>query len=447
MDLAANSGTLLTAWCAIALGIALHRGQYLLSLLVLELVGLALLLAGLSRRGGAGIPQSVGVLAVALTVAGSGAGFAPAQYSDPGPVLTLSRVAAALAGVALAGGLWPLLRRREARAARASPRAADAALGLAVLAAVARIVATPHPRIDVYRFLQDSSIGLLHGANMYHQCWPGSTGLTCSYPYLPMTSVLLVPARLLTGDVRYGLLAALVAAVLLLRRRLPRELTALPLLLLAFPQAPYSLVQAWTEPLLVVLLVGMVLATAAGRPGWATVAFALGLASKQHLALLLPLAALWPQFGWRRTIRAAALGFALVAPWLLADPVRFWHGAVTLNLADPVLKDALDVDAALAHVGLVPGFGLTAGAVLAAYAVAWRRLPRTGAGFAAAAALVDLTLDLTNKQSFFNHYTLAMGLLVVAVVEALRGQPRPAVAPGPTPADVPAATTARVGAP
>jgi hypothetical protein len=31
-------------------------------------------------------------------------------------------------------------------------------------------------------------------------------------------------------------------------------------------------------------------------------------------------------------------------------------------------------------------------------------------------ALVLLALDLANKQSFFNHYTLPLGLLVLALV-------------------------------
>lgn len=415
VDLAGSGGTLLVAWTAIALGIALHRGQYLLVVLVLELLGLALLLVGVCRRGGAGIPLRAGLTVAVGTVAVSGIAFFPAQYSSPGPLLTLSQVLSGLMGVAVGATAVPAVR-----AGRIRRRLPDLALGLAVAAGATRIGATPRPRIDVHRLLQDSTIGLVHGLDMYRQCWPGSTGLKCTYPYLPITSVLLVPARVLAGDVRYGELAALGLAVLLLRRRLPAELAVLPLLLIAFPQAPYSLLQAWTEPLLVLALVTMVVAVRRGHPGWATIAFAIGLASKQHLVLLLPLAAWWPAFGWRRTLRSVGLAVLLVLPWLLAGPSAFWRDAVVHNLADPVLADALDVDALLIHLGLVPGFWFTAVALLAGYVLALRRLPRTGAGFAAAGALVDLTLDLTNKQSFFNHYTLAMALLVVAVVEAAR---------------------------
>jgi hypothetical protein len=421
-DLVGSAGTLLLAWSAVALAIAIHRGQYLASLIVLVVLGLVLTAFAVARPAGAGIRLPAGVLATAVTVAVSAVAFGPAQYSHGG-WLVPSRICYALAGITAAATLLP--PERAARVALRGllyDRLPDLALMLAVLAAIARILATPHPDIDVFVFLQDSSIGILHGRDLYHQCWAGSNGLKCAYPYLPVTSVLLLPFRELSGDVRYGLLAALVFAVVLLRRGLGRSAAFLPLLLIVFPQAPYSIIQSWTEPLLIACLVGMVVAVRAGRPGWATVAFALGLASKQHVALLIPLALAWPAFGWRRTARAVVLALLLVAPWIIAGPRAFWADVVTLNVHYPVLEDALDLQATLAHLGLYPGFLLTGAALLAAYAVALVRLPRTGAGFAAGGALVLLAFDATNKQSFFNHYTLPMALMVVAVTETVRGR-------------------------
>lgn len=398
-DLARSAGSLLVAWCAVALGIALRRGEYLPTTLALVVGGTLLTAAVLARPAGVGLPA--GLLAAAVLVAVAPFVFGPVAYSH-GPFLAVSRVAGALAGLLAAA----TLRR---------PRAMWPALALAAVAGVARVVATPQPEIDVHFLLQDSTIGLLHGRDMYRQCWPGSNGLKCAYPYLPITSVLLLPARLLTGDVRYGEAAALVLAALWLRRLVPPSLAILPLLLVAFPQAPYSLQQAWTEPLLVGCLAGMVLAVERGRTGWATLAFAVALATKQHIALLVPLAAWWPAFGWRRTARAVGLGMAMVLPWFVAGPRDFWHGAVTVNLAYRVLPWALDIPALFARHGIVLGFGVTIAAVAAGYALAIGRLPRTTAGFCAGGALVDWALDITNKQSFFNHYTLGMALLVMAV--------------------------------
>jgi hypothetical protein len=61
------------------------------------------------------------------------------------------------------------------------------------------------------------------------------------------------------------------------------------------------------------------------------------------------------------------------------------------------------------------GFWFTLAALAVAYAVTLIRVPRTASGVALGSAVVLLALDLTNKQSFFNHYTLPLGLLVVAL--------------------------------
>ena len=49
---------------------------------------------------------------------------------------------------------------------------------------------------------------------------------------------------------------------------------------------------------------------------WAVVPLALACASKQHLALLLPVLLLWRPFGWRRTVATGALTAALIAEHL-----------------------------------------------------------------------------------------------------------------------------------
>jgi hypothetical protein len=83
------------------------------------------------------------------------------------------------------------------------------------------------------------------------------------------------------------------------------------------------------------------------------------------------------------------------------------------------LTYALDWPAVAARHGWGVGFGLTAVGLLAAYAVALR-LRGSAFGFCLGGALVVYALDLTNKQSFFNHYTLGMALVVLTVVVGLR---------------------------
>ncbi|EFC79364.1 hypothetical protein, partial [Parafrankia sp. EUN1f] len=313
-----------------------------------------------------------------------------------------------------------------------------AVLGLAVAAGVATIVAAPRPRIDVFHLLQGSTSGLADGENMYRQQWGPDPvtyahtagGLFDVYPYLPGTSLLLAPFRWVFGDVRYGLLLALACAAVIARPHgagrgtagpgtdagadtSPRVTRLLPLLLVVFPESMYALQQSWTEPLLVVALAVVVRAVTTGRTRLAVVALALALASKQHMALILPVAACWPAFGPRRTLASAGLGLAVVAPWIVAAPRDFFADAVRTNLDYPVLDHSLSLPGWAHHFGITLGFGATAAVLAGSYLLAWRA--RGGApGFCAGSAVVLLGLDLMNKQTFFNHYTLPMALLVLA---------------------------------
>jgi hypothetical protein len=272
------------------------------------------------------------------------------------------------------------------------------------------------PLIDVWYLLQQSTEGLLAGQDAYRQVWVGSPGLTDVYPYLPWTSVLLVPAQLLTADVRFGLLAASVLAAALVRRVGGPALPVLvPLLVVLAPRTPWTWQQAWTEPLLVAALAAMVLAVRSGRADLAVLAFAAALASKQHVALLVPLAAAWPAFGVRRAAASAGLAAAAVLPWFLADPRAMIDDAVRYNLALPVLERGLDLPALLLRSGIEMSFLPMLVALLGAYLLCLLRLPRDAAGFCLGGALVLWTLDLLNKQSFYNHYTLPLGLVVLAI--------------------------------
>lgn len=347
-----------------------------------------------------------------------------------GSWLTVSHWAAGLAAVTAVATLWP--RWGRARPAWLLPAA------LAALAGIAMIIAAPRPHIDVWYLLQDSTRGLAEGRNMYHQVWPDSTGLYAVYPYLPITSVLLAPFRWLFGDVRYGLLLAALLASFATRRLAGAAVPALlPLLILLAPKSTFALQQSWTEPLLVAALAGMVLAMHSGHTRWAVAAFALALATKQHMVLLIPLAIWWPAFGLRRTAAAAAIAAALVAPWVVADPVAFFHDAVYANLALDVQTRSLGLPSLLVRHGVTTSFLFTLAALVAAYSlIRRRRLVANGSGFALAGALVFWTLDLTNKQAFFNHYTLPMALIVIAIAAATGDRPMSMAGPPSVPRNV-----------
>jgi uncharacterized membrane protein len=201
----------------------------------------------------------------------------------------------------------------------------------------------------------------------------------------------------------------------------------LPLLVVLHPKVTYADQQAWTEPLLVALLAVMVWAVLRDRSWLAVLCLAVALASKQHILLLLPVAAAWPAFGLRRTLTSVGLALLAISPWIVAGPRDFWHDAVSVNLGYKVLPYALSLPAFADRHGHPVGFGLTALGLVLAYVLALRLVRRqpSAASFAAGCALVILALDVTNKQSFFNHYTLATGLMAMAVCAGLPGRPPP----------------------
>jgi hypothetical protein len=308
---------------------------------------------------------------------------------------------------------------------------------------VAAILLSPSPRIDVWVTLQQASDGLAEGRDFYAMTWRGSPGIQDAFTYLPWTAVLLAPGRWLAGDVRWALLVATLTALACtaaLGRWSPLALGSATLLALA-PGSVTQAEQAWTEPLLLACLAGWALLVQRGRAWWAVVPLALGCASKQHLALLLPVLLCWPGFGARRAVATGALTGVLIAPWFLASPADFWHDTVSLLVSFHPIRFANTLFiAARTELGWTPPFWLTGLAVLGTLALAcWsvhRRRPDLGP-LLGWLALVLLVANLVNKQAFYNQYWLVGGLVALAVAAWAPAQR----ADSPVPATGPPAAT------
>jgi hypothetical protein len=299
-----------------------------------------------------------------------------------------------------------------------------------LVAAVTAIVTDRAPHIDVWVTLQQASDGLLRGQDMYAMTWTGSPGIKDAFTYLPWTGVLLAPGRWLLGDVRWALLVWTLAAAagvwrLAVRGRgagsWPLALGAVPLLLLA-PGTLTQVDQAWTEPLLLAGLVWwavLVRSGSARAAWWAVVPLALACASKQHLALLFPILAVWRPFGFRRTVATTALAGALVLPWFLAGPADFVHDTVLLLISFHPIRFANTLYLlALNRYGVTLPFWLTGVVVLGALAAVtwtvWRRQPPVGE-LLRWVALLLLIANLVNKQAFYNQFWLSATLVAASL--------------------------------
>ncbi len=322
--------------------------------------------------------------------------------------------------------------------ARPSRYAVRTAYGLALLTQVSvatvAIVGDPAPRIDVWVVLQQASEGLLHGSNMYTAVWTGSPGVHDIFPYLPWTTVLLAPGRWLGGDVRWSLA---VWSVLLLvglwwlargygagsdatHGQAAARAAAIASALVVVPGALTQVDQAWTEPLLAAGVVWWAVLVRRGHAWWAVLPLALACASKQHLAVFLPLLLLWRGFGARRAVATGGLAAVLIAPWVLASPADFVHDTVTTLISfHPIVFANTWYLFALNEYGVTLPFWLSGLPVLAALLWAAWTIHRRQPGLAELLrwlAFVLLIANLVNKQAFYNQFWLSAALVAASLV-------------------------------
>ena len=318
-----------------------------------------------------------------------------------------------------------------------SSRRRAVALAVAVLGMVgtssAAIRLDRAPRIDVWVILQQASDGLARGENMYQMVWVNSPGIKDAFTYLPWTAVLLAPGRWLLGDVRWALLAFFVAGLLFTvaigargRGGTPAAALSAATLLALAPGTLTQMEQGWTEPLLFALLAAWALLVRRGHPWWAVLPLALGCASKQHLALLLPVLACWAPFGWRRTLATGGLAGVLILPWFIASPSALIHDTITLLIGFHPIKFANTLFiAAQTELGWTPPFWLTGlialGTLAASCAMVWRRQPPLHE-LLGWLALVLLVANLVNKQAFYNQYWLVGALAALSLAAVPRAE-------------------------
>ena len=197
--------------------------------------------------------------------------------------------------------------------------------------------------------------------------------------------------------------------------------------LVVAPGALTQIDQAWTEPLLAAGIVWWGVLVRRGHAWWAVVPLALACASKQHLALLLPLLLLWQPFGPRRAVATGALTGVLVAPWFLASPSDFVHDTVTLLLGfHPIRFANTWYLYFLNEHGVTLPFWVTGIVALGALAVAallvHRRQPPLDE-LLRWCAFVLLAANLVNKQAFYNQFWLSAALVAMSLAVPHREPP------------------------
>jgi hypothetical protein len=309
-------------------------------------------------------------------------------------------------------------------------------LGLAVLQ-----LRSGAPYIDVYEMHLEALDRFWSGASPYagtfrniypHDDWYGA-GLVVGgrvqigYAYPPLT-FLVAALGDYCGDFRVGFAVASVAAAWLLAAIGGHGARCGAVLFLLYPQHFWVVNQAWTEPVFVCGVAG-VLYAAMRHPRWLWLALGLLWGSKQYAVLMLPLVPLLVAGGdWRAIVRQLLLSFALAAayfvPFFAWHPVGFFRSVVMYQIWQPFRFDGMGFLAwwaARGHGAL--GNGITFLALAVGLGVALWRSPRNAVGFSAGAALVLFLLFAFAKQAFLNYYYCCVGLLC-GLVSTSSGGPR-----------------------
>jgi hypothetical protein len=299
---------------------------------------------------------------------------------------------------------------------------------------------SPVPRIDVFVFNTDSVAAFRAGVNPYAITFPNiysdqgfyapgvvSGGrLQFGFPYFPLSLLLVIPGRILAGDVRYSQLVALEVAALLMAFSRRDGFGGFggfaAALYLTTPRTFFVLEQSWTEPFLVAGAAAVVVAADLRFRRLLPWLFGAFLALKQYLVFAAPAALLivGTPIDWRRTIgfalKACAVAVAIMLPFVLWNPRAFWWSVVELQFHQPFRAESLSLLAVWARLGLGQPSALIAFAAAGvAAALSVRALPRSGAGFAAALACAFFAFFLFNKQAFCNYYFFVLGTLCVAL--------------------------------
>lgn len=295
------------------------------------------------------------------------------------------------------------------------------------------------PGIDVWILQQEGAAHLLRGENPYAAEYRNpyadaefigpellKDGKIQSFPYPPLSLLLVAPGYRLGRDVRWALLAAvLVTAVIMVGvgRQLglpaghPAELAAVAFL--CQPRGWFVLEMAWTEPLVMLGIVAGVwsMATRQGRLSGLLLA-AVAMVKQYGILWLFPAWAAGRVRG-RDLLWGAVAAAAIVLPFAAWGPAAFWRGVVGFHVYSPFREDSLSVLAAIRHAtGYQPSpwWGFAAAGV-----IAWLVIRQPARGLTQAllgGAAVLLAFFTFNKAAHLNYYWLAASVLALAILVA-----------------------------
>ncbi len=379
-------------------------------------------------------------LAMVLAIVFEGATLLHEAFGprDVGYDVEIPEKAAIALGVATIFGVFQTIRRRALR------WVIFAAMLIAYFAAACLYMhAKWNQGIDVLMFQENSAGALAHARNPYAIRFPNVYGhntpfygpgvvdennqLTYGFPYPPLSFLMVMPAYLITGNIRHADIVAIALSAVLMALARPGKWGALAAaIFLLTLRGFYVITLAWTEPLLT-LTFSLAMFCACRWPRAMPWMLGLYFATKQYTVLSVPTIWLladgphpWKQ-AWDIAWKAGMVVAATIAPFFLWNPHEFIRAVVMWQLVQPFRIDALSylVWIYKNYNGYKPPIWAPLMAVVPAAAIALKKCARTPAGFAAAVTLINLAFFAFNKQAFCNYYffVIATGCWAIAAMK------------------------------
>lgn len=439
--------SLFTTFCfALANGISHGRWQPVACVILIAVLGVLGWRFYEGRSGPADLDASawstskLTKLAVVFLVALPIVGLVdPTVLAQPVRSMTMIRVVQGLS-IALIASYVPFLdgARRESETVKTARFYGFALLLLA--GGISVIYITPHPGIDVWTIQQRGADCLLAGKNPYVCADVPDTDpendFTVPYVYPPAAIYMGTIGRVLTGDVRYMLVLAMMVAGVVVRsitkRTLGSSQGAVPSIIVDAPalffwQAPllYMCVElSWVDPLQVMLITLGVAAYVADKKTLAAIILGVAISSKQSMFWVYPLAAIVLRFDLRRWVIMGLAALVPVIPFVIWDFKAMKHANFDFMSGLPPRRDALCFTNAL-YQWFGIAFPTVSAFVLAAMTVAAACLAKnkTAFYFALSIVLTYFVFFFFNRWAFANYYFLLTGLS--ALMSALAVRPSP----------------------
>ena len=215
-----------------------------------------------------------------------------------------------------------------------------AAIGILLVRKYVVIIAVPEPHIDVFSLSKQAVQHLLAFRNpysaeaLYTDIYQGKIWSPPKYPYLPGTLYVHLIGEVLFRDIRAGYLFiefALISGLVQISRLCAANRTnafAVIIVYLAFPVQMFFAEQAWTDIILMPLVVWAFIGLLKGNILLTAICLGLAIATKSYIvALMLPfMIFIWKYYGVKHSVTfltiTGVVSILIVAPYLIID----FHG-------------------------------------------------------------------------------------------------------------------------